>query len=463
MSKSEFGIIGLGVMGRSLAKNLIGKGVSLSVYNRPEDDLVSNFLSVSANDDVHGFEDLQDFVSSISQPRKILLMVTAGPVVDLVLDDLMALLNADDIIIDGGNSFYKDTARRDQHLSKNGIHFIGMGISGGEQGALLGPSLMPGGNKDAYHKTEDVLKQMAANDENGTPCVSYLGPDGCGHFIKMIHNGIEYAEMQLLAEAYGLLSYFKNHKEISEIFSQWNKGMLQSYLLGITSEIVIKKEGNDYLIDKVLDQAGSKGTGSWSVQEALQMGIPSGMMQSAVEARYISLLKEQRIALSRHISATQKEFALDIDILKQAYKTARLINHQQGFAIIAAASEKYNWNINLSEVARIWTEGCIIKSRLMKELIITLTGVDDLLEAEDFVTEILSGEESLHTVIKQGMGQRIALPSFSAAWNYLVAMSTENSVANMIQAQRDAFGAHTYKRTDKPFDQNFTTNWTQNG
>ncbi|MEL6810690.1 MAG: NADP-dependent phosphogluconate dehydrogenase [Bacteroidota bacterium] len=462
----DFGIIGLGVMGRSLAKNIAGKGFSLSVYNRmteAEKEVVPNFLKNIHNKTVQGYTEMEGFVLSLSQPRKILLMVNAGSPVDAVIAQLKPLLAQGDIIIDGGNSHYKDTQRRATFLKEVGLHFIGCGISGGEQGALSGPSMMAGGAMAAYAHIEPVLKGIAAKDNQENPCVNLLGSDGCGHFVKTIHNGIEYAEMQLLAECYALLAPTYSYEKIASIFEDWNTGPLASYLLEITAQIMTKKEGDSYLLDKVLDQAGSKGTGSWSSQAAFQLGVPASMINAAVTARYISALKEQRVKWSGKTVVPVEADAIDIDLLKDAYTFARILNHYQGFEIIKAASKENQWNVNFSEIARIWTKGCIIQSQFMESLVTRFRDTDDLLNDTALFSELQKNEKAARSIIKHSLNLRIPIPCISNSLQSWMSLTTERSSAHLIQAQRDEFGAHTYKRIDKPFDQTFTSNWTHNG
>lgn len=461
MSKSIFGIIGLGVMGRNLAKNIIDKNFTISVYNRitpKEKYVIPDFLKEVSNDNVQGFLNFKDFVNSLAQPRKILLMVSAGIVVDTLIEQLKPFLTSGDIIIDGGNSYYKDTQRRVKALEKEQLHFLGTGISGGEEGALKGSSIMVGGRSEPYELVRPIFEAIAAKDKNGKPCAALLGSDGCGHFVKMIHNGIEYVEMQLLAECCALLSTQYTYPEISEIFSKWNEGSLESYLLNITSKILLKKEGDDFLLDKVLDKAGNKGTGSWSSQTAFQLGIPSSMINAAVTARYTSALKEKRVRFSKEISKNKNASPIDASVLKNAYTFARIINHHQGFEIIRAAAKANQWSINFSELTRIWTQGCIIKSQLMQSLVGLFKSEKSILEHANFFSQLKKLETNVVQTIQYGLDKRIPLNCFSNSYTYFISMTTERLSANLIQAQRDEFGAHTYQRIDKP-NQSFTTNW----
>lgn len=464
MKKSEFGLFGLGVMGQSLSLNIADKGFQLSVYNRSVGDeatIVSDFLeSHKKLDNISGFTDLKKFVDSLEQPRQIFLMIKAGPPVDMVIEDLIPLLNQDDVIIDGGNSFYEDTQRRTLELEKHGIHFIGCGVSGGEQGALLGPSIMPGGTERGYQHVSNILESIAAKDKDGKPCCTYISPGGSGHFVKMVHNGIEYAEMQLLAELYALLKKSHSNEKIAAIFKEWNEGNLSSYLLDITTHILERKEGEEYLLDFILDKAGNKGTGSWSSQSAMQLGTPTTMMTSAVFARYLSSFKEDRVEMASKINQRPESKNIDVSYLKQAYKFSRIINHHQGFQLIQAASKSFQWDLNLSEIARIWTNGCIIKSRFMEECSMLLKS-GHLLSNSEIFSSLESSEEQIKSILTDGIDMRIPVDTFQAAYNYWISMTSENLSANLIQAQRDYFGAHTYLRNDKPATEIFHTKWLE--
>lgn len=453
-------------MGRSLAKNIASKGFELSVYNRlteAEQHVVPEFLKETTDYPIQGFTEMEAFVQSMETPRKILLMVNAGAAVDAVIAQLAPLLEEGDLIIDGGNSHYQDTQARIKVLDRKGIQFLGVGVSGGEQGALNGPSMMAGGNADAYVSVQSIFEAIAAKDKDNKACVALLGKDGCGHFVKTIHNGIEYAEMQLLAECYSLLTPSHTYQEIAAIFNEWNEGELASYLLEITATILTKKEGNDYLLDKVLDKAGSKGTGSWSSQIAFQLGVPASMINAAVTARYVSMLKEKRKGLASHVERNNSEVEIDVQKLKEAYQFARLINHYQGFEIIKAASEANQWNVNISETARIWTQGCIIKSKLMESLGELFKQETDLFKHPTIISEVKNNAKAVKSILNDAFSLDVSTPCISNSLQYWISITSEESSARIIQAQRDYFGAHTYQRTDKPPTQFFTTNWTTNG
>ena len=463
-NKSVFGVFGLGVMGSSLSLNIADKGFALSVFNRAEggeEEVVKNFMEANGHrKNVQGFTDLEAFIDSLERPRKILIMIKAGRTVDLVLDHLMPLLSKGDIIIDGGNSHYLDTKKRFELARAHGLEFIGAGVSGGEEGARKGPSIMPGGSKDSYAAVSGILESISAQDDFGKTCCAYIGPDGSGHFIKMVHNGIEYVEMQLLAELFALMSVERSHEEIANIFEEWNRGDLSSYLLGITVDILRKKEGEAYLLDLILDKAGNKGTGSWSSKAALDLGIPNTMMSGAVFARYISSFKESRLRFSKLVGSNKnKKVGIEVNSLKKAYTFARLINHQQGFKLMHVASETYQWQLNFSEIARIWSNGCIIKSHLMNTLHGYFKKDQDLLHLTEVSNVLIDHENSVLRVLEYSLGQRISLHCVSAAYYYWVDMTTKNLPANLIQAQRDYFGAHTYQRMDGSTEEYFHTIW----
>lgn len=466
MNKSVIGVVGLGVMGKSLSLNIAEKGHTIAVYNRTENgeaNVVSSFLKENKNDNtIHGFTNLEEFVAALELPRKILLMIPAGTAIDEMIAKLLPFLSKNDIIIDGGNSHYRDTNKRYDSLKEQGIHFIGCGISGGEEGARKGPSIMPSGSKESYNSIAPILESIAAKDTQQNPCCAYIGPEGAGHFIKMVHNGIEYVEMQLLAELYAILSNFMDYDAIANLFLKWNTGKQSSYLLEITSDIFQKKEGDHYLLDRILDKAGNKGTGSWSSKTAFNLGTPNTMMSSAVFARYISTLKEKRKQITPHIKRKKSATHIDLQHIENAYRFARIINHHQGFELIKSGSDTYNWNLNLSEIAQIWTNGCIIKSSLMEELIHIFKENESIFENISILSLLNSFEEDTSKVLEYGLKNSIPLDTFSSGFNYWLAMSTENLPANLIQAQRDYFGAHTYQRTDATPHKFFHTNWLQN-
>lgn len=469
-NKSDVGLIGLGVMGKSLSRNFVSKGFSLSMFNRhianTEENIAVNFkaeFEELAN--TQPFDNLKEFVASLQSPKKIILMIPAGEATDQMIQELKPLLEPNDVIIDAGNSFYQDTNARNLHLASKGIHFIGCGISGGEEGALNGPSLMPSGSPEAYEIVAPILNAIAAKDADGNPCCAYIGKEGSGHFVKMVHNGIEYAEMQLLAEIYKIgVSNRKNPEEISNLLSSWKKDQVDSYLLDITIAILKEKEGNNSIIDIIVDKADSKGTGNWTTVEITKEGIPATLIASALYARYLSSFKDLRTEMSAIYSpnnSLENNKELDWEQLRAAYELARIINHFQGFWLIEGISKKYNWEINLSEVARIWTNGCIIRSQLMQDLVPILKEEKNILASKNLIPQIIKLKPALSTIVATAIQAGIAVPCLSESINFLNGLTTEKSGANLIQAQRDYFGAHTFQRIDAESGQFFHHHWVQ--
>ena len=463
---SEFGLIGLGVMGKSLSRNLANKGFKLSLFNRhvdgTEEDVAVDFVkSFPELQEASGFDDLGQFVNSIAAPRKVMLMVNAGKPVDAVIGQLIPLLDRGDVIIDGGNSHYKQTDQRAALLAENGIEFIGTGVSGGEEGALKGPSIMPGGSSDAYSKAAPYLEAIAAKDSEGNGCCAHVGEGGAGHFVKMVHNGIEYAEMQLIAECYSLLRYVggHDHEAIADLFDAWCERDLGSYLLEISAQILRKKDGDQYVIDQILDKAGNKGTGSWTTIAAAELGVPITMITGALFARYTSAFKSERANSDQLYGLGVESSIVNLVELEGAYRIARIANHHQGLHLIDAASETYNWNLNFSEIARIWTNGCIIRSKLMKDLIGVLGSTQRLLQHSDLIDVVQKHRLDLAEIVAQGHQTYCSIPCLSAASDFINTYTQAQSSANMIQAQRDFFGAHTYKRVDDPAGPSHHTIW----
>ncbi|MDV7140795.1 NADP-dependent phosphogluconate dehydrogenase [Maribacter sp. TH_r10] len=464
ISKSQFGLFGLGVMGKSLCRNLASKGFRISMFNRhvesKEEDVAVNFKNEFEElSTALAFDDIEFFVNSLQTPRKIMLMVNAGKTIDLVIEDILPFLSAEDILIDGGNSNYNKTKERFDYLKSKNIHFIGTGVSGGEQGALKGPSIMPGGDKEVYEKVKPFFEAIAAKGENNLPCCSYIGPEGSGHFVKMVHNGIEYVEMQLLAEVYTFLKALGNNPDqIADILESWKE--TNSYLLEITIDILRKKEGDDWLIHKIMDKAGNKGTGNWTTITTAQLGVPSTMIASALFSRYTSFYKDERTAASINFKAkdNSKPNITNTDILK-AYQFARIMNHYQGFKLIIEASNSYKWELNLSELSRIWTNGCIIRSDLMVNLVEVFKSTDNLLTSDIIIQQLKSLKPSIKKVVSQGVLNELPIPNLSESINFLNCFTTANSSANLIQAQRDYFGAHTYQRIDDKSNKFYHTNW----
>jgi len=462
--KGEFGLYGLGVMGKSLSRNLARNGFKISLYNRhvdgKEEKVAVRFKKEHDElSDALPFDKEKEFIDSLQTPRKIMLMVPAAAM-DKVIEVLVPLLSEGDILIDGGNSNFKKTNDRADYLKSKKINYIGAGVSGGEEGALKGPSIMPGGDKDAYESVAPYLNAIAAKDDHDLPCCAYVGPQGSGHYVKTIHNGIEYAEMQLLCEVYGILkSIGKNQDDIASILTTW-KATESSYLLEITIDILQAKEGESWLLEKIMDQAGNKGTGNWATISSAELGVPSTLIASALFARYTSFYKEDRVKLNEIYGDPKSEgSAITNDELLNAYSFCRIVNHYQGFKVISKASEAFGWNLNLSEIARIWTNGCIIRSSLMKELVNILKDSEEMLTDQIIIDRIQQSKPAANKVISKSLMHGQTIPCMSEAVNFFNAMTSARSTANLIQAQRDYFGAHTYQRIDDDSDKFYHTNW----
>ena len=465
LTKSDFGLVGLGVMGKSLARNFSRNGVAISLYNRfvagSEEQVAEKCIAEYEElQTAKGFEDLKLFAESLETPRKIFLMIKAGEETDTFINELLPYLEAGDVIIDGGNSYYGDTQKRIEFLKLRGIHFIGTGVSGGEEGALKGPSIMPSGAPEAYRLVEKYLTLIAAKDKHGDPCCSYIGKGGSGHFVKMVHNGIEYAEMQLIAEVYAYLRYAMKMQppQIASVFTEWNTGELSSYLLGITAALVVKKEGSDWLIDLILDKAGNKGTGNWATIAASELGQPATLITSALFARYISTVKEKMLIHLEQTSVNDVPFITLYEI-KSAYKLARIANHQQGFMLIYTASETFGWNLNYSEISRIWTNGCIIRSAFMEELISVLKKKQNIFEDAKILSAVRDHKQALKTFVISALQYDLSIPSHLAALDQLNTLAGNYATANIIQAQRDYFGAHTYQKVGDSSGKYYHTEW----
>jgi 6-phosphogluconate dehydrogenase len=469
MSKQQIGVIGLAVMGKNLAMNIESRGYSVSVYNRSREK-TDEMLAESSGKKIVGTYTIEEFVQSLEIPRKVLLMVKAGAATDATIDQLKPFLEKGDIIIDGGNTYFADTQRRNQELSELGLHFIGTGVSGGEEGALLGPSIMPGGQKEAYDLVAPIFQDIAAK-VNGEACTTYIGPDGAGHYVKMVHNGIEYGDMQLISESYFMLKHILglNAEELHKVFADWNKGELDSYLIEITADIFTKKddETGNPLVDMILDTAGQKGTGKWTSQSALDLGVPLPIITESVFARFISAMKQERVEASKILRGPEaRPFEGDrdafIESIRKALYLSKICSYAQGFAQMRAASEEYNWDLNYGEIAMIFRGGCIIRAQFLqkiKEAYDRDPGLKNLLLDPYFQEIAESYQQSLREIISGAVLNGIPVPSFSAALSYFDSYRTATLPANLIQAQRDYFGAHTYQRIDK--EGIFHTEWME--
>ncbi|HHW5181987.1 TPA: NADP-dependent phosphogluconate dehydrogenase [Staphylococcus aureus] len=464
----QIGVIGLAVMGKNLAWNIESRGYSVSVFNRSSEktDLM---VEESKGKNIHPTYSLEEFVNSLEKPRKILLMVQAGKATDATIDSLLPLLDDGDILIDGGNTNYQDTIRRNKALAQSAINFIGMGVSGGEIGALTGPSLMPGGQEEAYNKVADILDAIAAKAKDGASCVNYIGPNGAGHYVKMVHNGIEYADMQLIAESYAMMKELlgMSHEDIAQTFKDWNAGELESYLIEITGDIFMKLDENkEALVEKILDTAGQKGTGKWTSINALELGIPLTIITESVFARFISSIKEERVNASKELNGPKASFDGDkkdfLEKIRKALYMSKICSYAQGFAQMRKASEDNEWNLKLGDLAMIWREGCIIRAQFLqkiKDAYDNNPGLQNLLLDPYFKNIVTEYQDALRDVVATGVQNGVPTPGFSSSINYYDSYRAADLPANLIQAQRDYFGAHTYERKDK--EGVFHTQWIE--
>lgn len=460
MSKQQIGVVGMAVMGKNLALNIESRGYTVSIFNRtgskteavvaehPDKNLVPTYT-------------IEEFVESLETPRRILLMVKAGEATDKTIQSLLPHLDKGDVLIDGGNTFYKETIRRNKELEHSGINFIGTGVSGGEEGALKGPSIMPGGQKEAYDLVAPILEKIAAKAEDGEPCVTYIGSDGAGHYVKMVHNGIEYGDMQLIAESYDLMRHFLNMsvEEIAGVFQEWSEGELDSYLIDITAEILTKydPESGKPMVDIILDRAGNKGTGKWTSQSALDLGVPLPLITESVFARFISALKTERVEASRILPAVDSRPEVDrkefIEDIRKALYFSKIMSYAQGFSQLRFASEENNWDLQYGEIAKIWRAGCIIRARFLQNITDAYDkniSLNNLLLDDYFMNITKEYHQSVRKVVSTAVMAGVPVPTFSSAIAYFDSYRSETLPANIIQAQRDFFGAHTYERTDKP-------------
>jgi 6-phosphogluconate dehydrogenase len=471
MTKRSFGVIGLAVMGENLALNVESRGFPIAVYNRTATK-TEEFMAKRAKDkDVKAAYTLEEFVQVLERPRKILVMVQAGKPVDSVIEQLKPLLDEGDTIIDGGNSLYEDTERRTKYLEPTGLGFVGMGVSGGEEGALNGPSLMPGGTESSYKDLEPILTKIAAQVDDG-PCVTYIGPGGAGHYVKMVHNGIEYGDMQLIAEAYDLLknALGLKHEQLHEVFAEWNTtDELNSFLVEITADIFkyIDPETNLPLVDLIMDSAGQKGTGRWTVMTALELGVPIPTMFAAVNARIMSSYKDERVAASKELTGPSGKYEGDvktfINKIRDALYCSKMCSYAQGMALLSKASAEFKYNLNLSEISRIWKGGCIIRAGFLNKIKSAFNdnpSLPNLLLAPEFKQTILDRQEAWREVLVVSNQLGISVPAFSSSLDYFDGYRRDRLPQNLTQAQRDYFGAHTYERIDKPRGEFFHTEWT---
>lgn len=477
---ADIGMVGLAVMGQNLALNIADKGFTIAVHNRSSAkvrDTVERAKEEGLSDKVIGYEDVKDFVAGLARPRKIIMLVKAGKPVDATIATLKGLLEEGDLIIDGGNEFYTNTERRSEELAKNGILYMGMGVSGGEEGARFGPSLMPGGQRDAWQMVEPMLTKVSAQVDDG-PCVTYIGPGGAGNYVKMIHNGIEYGDMQLIGETYDLLRNVAGLTpgEISDVFAEWNDNELQSFLIEITSKILKQKDDvvadGAFLIDRILDQTGSKGTGMWTIQEAAARAVPAPTMAAALEARYVSALKGDRMNVAKVLKGPSASKAVDphmkkriVDDLRKALYASKICSYAQGMNLIRQAGIDGGWDLNLGAISRIWKGGCIIRAKFLDRIKAAYdrdAALPSLLIDEEFAEELISAQDSWRRIVTLAVANGIAAPAMSGSLAYYDAYRREVLPSSqMVQAQRDFFGSHTYKRIDG--SGTFHTRWSSDG
>lgn len=473
MKKADIGLIGLAVMGENLVLNMENKGYTVAVYNRTVDK-VDNFINGrGAGKKFIGAHSIKELVDSLERPRKVMILVKAGQPVDDFIEQLIPHLEEGDIIIDGGNSLFTDTNRRVKYVESKGLLYVGTGVSGGEEGALNGPSLMPGGSAAAWPHIKEIFQAIAAKVADGTPCCDWVGEGGSGHYVKMVHNGIEYGDMQIISEAYQLMKDLlgMSADEQSKVFTKWNKEELDSYLIEITSHILAYKDtdGNP-LVDKILDKAGQKGTGKWTVDAALEVGIPLTLIGEAVFSRCLSAQKDLRVEVSKHIQAPAINFKGDkeqfINDIKYALYAAKMISYAQGYNLMMEAAKEYGWNLNYGGIAMMWREGCIIRSAFLGDIYKAFKKnpkLEHLLLDEFFNEQITKSQTSWRRVCAEAILNGITVPALSSSLAYFDGLRSATLPANMLQAQRDYFGAHTYERVDKPRGEFFHTNWTGKG
>ncbi len=473
MIKADIGLVGLAVMGENLVMNMESKGFCVAVFNRSTEK-VTNFVEGRAKGkNIIGTYSIQELVDSLKKPRKIMLMVKAGNPVDNFIDQIIPYLDEGDILIDGGNSHFPDTIRRTRHVEEKGLLYVGTGVSGGEEGALKGPSIMPGGSPGAWQHVKPVLQAIAAKVEDGSPCCDWVGENGAGHFVKMVHNGIEYGDMQLICEAYNLMKNLlgMTADEMHEVFKEWNKGELDSYLIEITRDILaFKDEDGEPLVEKILDTAGQKGTGKWTAIASLDEGIPLTLIGEAVYARCLSAFKEERVEASKLLSGPEVKFEGDkkafINDIKNALYASKIVSYAQGYTLMKAAAKSYGWNLNYGGIALMWRGGCIIRSIFLgkiKDAFDKNQDLNNLLIDPFFKEKMEACQDSWRRVTAAALANGIPVPAFASALCYFDGFRSSRLPANLLQAQRDYFGAHTYERLDKKRGEFFHTNWTGKG
>jgi len=469
MAKQQIGLIGLAVMGENLVLNMERNGFGVAVFNRTLEKVTRFVEGRAKGKNIVGTFSVKEFVDALERPRKIMLMVKAGPAVDAFIDMLLPHLDKGDILIDGGNTFFPDTIRRAKSVAEKGFLYIGTGVSGGEEGALMGPSIMPGGHKEAYEALAPIFTKISAHVD-GDPCCTYIGADGAGHYVKMVHNGIEYGDMQLICEAYYLMAHAlgMSTAEMQKVFAEWNQGDLNSYLIEITADILNRKdpETGKPIVDVVLDTAGQKGTGKWTSQSALDLGVPAPTIAEAVFARCISAIKEERVAASKQLSGPTAKYKGDRDAFVTAVRDAlyasKICSYAQGFQLMASAAKEHGWQLNFGEISMIWRGGCIIRAHFLnriKEAFDRDASLANLLLDPFFKDIVQSNQANWRKVVTTAAELGVPAPAFSSALAYYDSYRADRLPANLLQAQRDYFGAHTYERVDKPRGEFFHTEW----
>ena len=471
---SDIGLVGLAVMGENLALNMESKGFHVSVYNRTVEK-VDRFMEGRGKGlNFYGAHSLEDFIDSLKSPRKVFLMVKAGKPVDEFIDKLIPLMDPGDIIIDGGNTHFPDTARRTEYVESKGLLYIGTGVSGGEEGALKGPSMMPGGSPAAWQYVKPIFQGISAKVADGTPCCDWVGQGGAGHFVKMVHNGIEYGDIQLICECYQIMKDIlgMTNEEMHETFAEWNRGDLDSYLIEITRDILAKKdEDGRYVLDYILDTAGQKGTGKWTAISALDLGEPLTLISESVYARCLSALKDERVKASGILDGPEPvkfegDKAAFLEDLRRALFASKVVSYAQGYSLMRAAAKEYGWDLNYGGIALLWRGGCIIRSVFLgkiKEAFDKAPDLANILLDPYFQEKLSDAQQGWRKVVSQAVMNGVPAPCMSAALEYYDGYRTERLPANLLQAQRDYFGAHTYERTDRPRGEFFHTNWTGHG
>ncbi len=474
MSHADIGLVGLAVMGENLVLNMANHGYKVAVFNRTVSK-VDRFIDGRAKGkSIIGCHSIEELVANLERPRKVFLLVKAGAAVDAIIESVIPLLEPGDIIIDGGNSHFPDTIRRTAYVESKGFLYVGTGVSGGEEGALNGPSIMPGGSKAAWPHVKEIFQSIAAKVDDGAPCCEWLGNDGAGHYVKMVHNGIEYGDMQMICEAYALMRNVLGMPpaEISTVFGEWNKGELDSYLIEITRDILAKTDDETGLpmVDVIMDKAGQKGTGRWTSLSALDLGVPAQTIAEAVFARAMSAIKDERLVAAKTLAGPAKEFSADreafLEQLRKALFASKICSYAQGYQLMRAAADEYGWDLNYGEIALMWRGGCIIRAQFLgniKEAYDNNPGLQNLLLDDYFRTAIENSHLAWRKVIACAVEHGVPVPAFSSALAYYDGYRSAVLPANLLQAQRDYFGAHTYERLDKPAGEYFHTNWTGEG